>query len=67
MREIPREMKLEVAEYYLLGCPYSEIENVTGISHGIETEVVSGLAEGDSIVIESRTSSGTGGLFGGSS
>lgn len=46
MREIQRDMKLEVAEYYLLGCLYSEIENVTGISHGSVVNIVKELEDG---------------------
>src|SRR4030043_1890113 len=34
MREIPRAKKLEVAQYYLLGYTYGEIEELTGVSHG---------------------------------
>jgi len=34
MREISRARKLEVAHYYILGHPYSDIENRSGVSHG---------------------------------
>jgi DNA repair exonuclease SbcCD ATPase subunit len=34
MKEIPREKKLEVAQYCILGYPYSDIENRSGVSHG---------------------------------
>ena len=34
MKEISRAKKLEVAHYYILGYPYSDIENRAGVSHG---------------------------------
>jgi hypothetical protein len=34
MKEIPRTKKLEVAQYYIPGYPYSDIENRVGVSHG---------------------------------
>jgi chromosome segregation ATPase len=34
MKEIPREKKLEVALYCILGYPYSDIEDRSGVSHG---------------------------------
>ncbi len=46
MREIPRERKLEVADYYLLGYSYSEIENVTSVSHGSVVNIVKELEDG---------------------
>ncbi len=38
---------------------------IAGISDGLETEVVSGLEEGETVVIETRPTTQTGGLFGG--
>ena len=46
MREIPRENKLEVADYYIMGYPYSYIEDVTGISHGSIVNIVKELEDG---------------------
>jgi chromosome segregation ATPase len=46
MREIPREMKLEVAKYYVQGFPYSYIEDTTGISHGSIVNIVKELEDG---------------------
>lgn len=43
MREISRMKKLEVAQYYISGCPYSEIENATGVSHGSIVNIVKEL------------------------
>lgn len=43
MREISRIKKLEVAQYYILGCPYSDIENGTGVSHGSIVNIVKEL------------------------
>jgi transposase-like protein len=34
MKEISRAKKLEVAQYYILGYPYNDIENRAGVSHG---------------------------------
>jgi len=46
MREISRANKLEVAEYYILGYPYSDIENRTGVSHGSVANIVKELEDG---------------------
>ncbi len=46
MREIPRENKLEVADYYILVYSYSDIEDVTGISHGSIVNIVKELEDG---------------------
>lgn len=43
MREISRMKKLEVAQCYLLGYPYSEIENRTSVSHGSVANIVKEL------------------------
>ncbi|MCK4388410.1 MAG: hypothetical protein KAW00_06520, partial [Dehalococcoidia bacterium] len=47
MREISRAKKLEVAQYYILGCPYSAIENATGVSHGSIVNIVKELEYGE--------------------
>jgi chromosome segregation ATPase len=46
MKEIPRTKKLEVAQYYILGYPYSDIENRSGISHGSIVNIVKELEYG---------------------
>jgi len=46
MREISRPKKLEVAQYYILGYPYGDIENKTGVSHGSVVNIVKELEEG---------------------
>jgi len=43
MREISRAKKLEVAQYYILGYPYSDIENRSGVSHGSVVNIVKEL------------------------
>jgi hypothetical protein len=35
--------KLEVAQRYILGCPYSDIESATGVSHGSIVNIVKEL------------------------
>lgn len=40
MNGIPRAKRLQVAQYYLLGHPYGEIVEKTGISHGSVANVV---------------------------
>ncbi|MCJ7575906.1 MAG: hypothetical protein MUO80_04410 [Dehalococcoidia bacterium] len=50
MREISRARKLEVAQYYILGYPYSDIENRTGVSHGSVANIVKGLEDGKLII-----------------
>ena len=46
MKEIPRAKKLEVAQYYILGYPYGDIENRTGVSHGSIVNIVKELEDG---------------------
>ena len=46
MREISRAKKLEVAQYYILGYPYSDIENRAGVSHGSVANIVKELEYG---------------------
>lgn len=43
MREISRTKKPEVAQFHVLGCPYSDIENATGVSHGSIVNIVKEL------------------------
>ncbi len=43
MKEISRVRKLEVAQCYILGYPYSAIENATGVSHGSIVNIVKEL------------------------
>jgi chromosome segregation ATPase len=40
MRQITRAKKLEVAHYYILGHPYSDIVNRSGVSHGSVVNIV---------------------------
>jgi hypothetical protein len=47
MREISRLKKYEVAEYYLLGYSYAEIEKGTGVSHGSVANIVQELESGN--------------------
>ncbi|MBI4296351.1 MAG: efflux transporter periplasmic adaptor subunit, partial [Chloroflexi bacterium] len=37
---------------------------VVGISDGLQSEVLSGLSEGDMVIVETRPRSGTGGFLG---
>jgi len=46
MKEIPRTKKLEVAQYYILGYPYNDIENRAGVSHGSIVNIVKELEDG---------------------
>ena len=46
MKEISRVKKLEVAQYYILGYPYSDIENRSGVSHGSIVNIVKELEYG---------------------
>jgi DNA repair exonuclease SbcCD ATPase subunit len=46
MREISRLKKYEVADYYLLGYSYEEIEAETGVSHGSIANIVQELESG---------------------
>ena len=50
MKEIPRAKKLEVAQSYILGCPYSDIENRSGVSHGSVANIVRELEYGRLII-----------------
>jgi len=43
MKEITRAKKLEVAQYYILGYLYSDIENRSGVSHGSVVNIVKEL------------------------
>ncbi len=43
MKEISRVKKLEVAQHYVLGCPYSAIEDETGVSHGSIVNIIKEL------------------------
>jgi len=43
MKEISRAKKLEVAQYYILGHLYSDIENRSGVSHGSVVNIVKEL------------------------
>lgn len=43
MKEITRAKKLEVAQYYILGNLYSDIENRSGVSHGSVVNIVKEL------------------------
>lgn len=46
MREIPRSKKMEIAQYYVLGDPYGDIERKTGVSHGSIVNIVKELENG---------------------
>ncbi len=46
MREIPREKKGEIAQYYLMGSSYADIEKQTGVSHGSIVTIVKELEGG---------------------
>lgn len=46
MKEILRTSKVEVAQYYLLGSTYAEIEEYTGVSHGSIANIVQELENG---------------------
>ena len=43
MKEISRAKKLEVAQYYIIGYPYSDIEDRAGVSHGSVVNIVKEL------------------------
>lgn len=47
MNGISRAKRLEVAQYYLLGYPYSEIVGKTGVSHGSVTNIVKEIENGE--------------------
>ena len=46
MKEISRAQRLEVAQYYLFGYSYEEIEAETGVSHGSIANIVRELENG---------------------
>ena len=46
MKEISRDKRLEVAQYYLLGHTYKEIEEETGVAHGSIANIVSEVERG---------------------
>ena len=46
MKEISRGKKLEVAQCYILGYPYTDIENRSGVSHGSVVNIVKELEYG---------------------
>ena len=46
MKEIPGTKKLEIAQYYILGLSYKEIEAETGVSHGSIVNIVKELESG---------------------
>jgi len=46
MREMSRAKKPEVAQYYILGYPHSDIENRTEVSHGSVVNIVKELEDG---------------------
>jgi chromosome segregation ATPase len=46
MKEITRIKKLEVAQYFLLGYSYDDMEGKTGVSHGSIVNIVKELEEG---------------------
>ncbi len=46
MKELPRAKKLEVAQYYILGHSYGNIEGETGVSHGSIVNIIKELEDG---------------------
>jgi len=46
MKELPRTKKLEVAQYYILGHSYSDIEGEAGVSHGSVVNIIKELEDG---------------------
>ena len=46
MKEITAAKKVEVAQLYLLGHPYAEIEGQTGVSHGSIAGIVNEIGNG---------------------
>lgn len=50
MKEISRGKKLEVAQCYILGYPYTDIENRSGVSHGSVVNIVKELESGKLII-----------------
>lgn len=46
MKGISREKKLEVAQCYILGDSYIDIENKTGVSHGSIVNIVNEVVNG---------------------
>lgn len=47
MKELTSTKRLEVAQYYLLGHTYSDIEARTGVSHGSIVNIVREIESGD--------------------
>lgn len=47
MKELTSTKRLEVAQYYLLGHTYSDIEAGTGVSHGSIVNIVREIESGD--------------------
>ena len=50
MKEIQRAKKLEVAQYYLLGYTYGEIEELTGVSHGSIANIIRDIESGKLVI-----------------
>lgn len=46
MKELSRSKKQEVAQYYLLGSSYGDIEIKTGVSHGSIANIIQELENG---------------------
>ena len=40
MKELTRTKRLEVAQYYLIGYTYRDIEEETGVSHGSISNII---------------------------
>ncbi len=47
MKEIPMSKRLEVAQLFLLGHPYAEIEAKAGVSHGSVAGIVKDIENGN--------------------
>ena len=47
MKEVPRVKRLAVAQYYLLGNTYDDIEARTGVSHGSIVNIAREIESGD--------------------
>ena len=62
-RAITRDSQGNTVVKVMVGEEVQERPVVTGISDGFQTEITSGLEEGETVVIEKRTSSSGGGLF----
>ena len=50
MKEIQGAKKLEVAQYYLLGYTYGEIEELTGVSHGSIANIIRDIESGKLVI-----------------